>query len=82
VGSVNFSEKEHEAVAMACLEARDHGDMTQARTLNALARKMDAQIAVAGVKKLAGNFPRQGGQEAQYKGMGPLDVPVATGRAE
>lgn len=46
-GSVNVSEKDFTAVACAALEAQTAGDSDQARTLDKLARKINAALTSA-----------------------------------
>lgn len=48
---MNITEKEHKALVFACLDARDKGDMEQAKALDILARKASADLTN---KKYAG----------------------------
>jgi hypothetical protein len=53
--SVNISEKDFDMVACAAMDAQDRGDMSTARNLDKLARKMNAAITSA---KITAQFGR------------------------
>ncbi len=52
--SINISEKDFDMVACAAMDAQDRRDMTTARNLDKLARKMNAALASARVTKSFG----------------------------
>ena len=70
MASVNFSEKEYEAVCGAAMDAHRKGDLTNARLLNELASKMNHAITAARYP-IAPGF--RATQRIKYRAPGPLD---------
>lgn len=59
--SINISEDDFTAVAMAAMDAKSDGDMDKARALDKIARKINAALTSAGtlqISKIHG-MPRQ-----------------------
>lgn len=53
MASINISEDDFMAVAMAAHAAKDAGDMDQAVALDKIARKINASLSAAGTKAYA-----------------------------
>jgi hypothetical protein len=77
MSSVNVSEKEFLAVAVAANDALDKGDVETAYTLDDLARKINNSLSKSTSRRACGNYPMTGGSLPTYETESPLE---STGR--
>jgi len=77
MSSVNISEKEFHAVAIAANDVLDKGDVATAYVLDDLARKMNAALSKRVARRTLGNWPMRDGGLPKFEVESPLE---STGR--
>jgi len=73
MSSVNISEKEFQAVAIAANDALDKGDKATAYVLDDLARKMNAALSKRTARRAVGNWPMRDGSLPAFDVESPLE---------